>query len=324
MWVTPREGTTTPSWQCLKTQNFKWSTLGFLSHKLETIQVSQELVHSSMSKASPWTTLIAHSFYRRDGERLCFSKCFIPALHLYLLSSWWIQVFSLSFILHLLINFISNPGKGLNEQHVSHTGRKDSRHVLLASQRASRLVPVEGAEASICDSIWVHQCPWNGWLTYVGTYHQQGHLCWNFRKTYCMLLSRQHPESLWIFQEDNARPFSAHATKAWLHGHRVCVLDWLACSPYLFPIEIICCIMKWRIWPTVVVCGFTSNWTLQILHSWNTYRRSCVSIWKLRHVNWTSYLLGQNISQVCLYKVYACWCLHIPHNNLTIKTGTQD
>ncbi len=39
-----------------------------------------------------------------------------------------------------------------------------------------------------------------------------------------------------IFQQDNAKPHSAHITKSWLRRKRVRVLDWPTCSPDLSPI----------------------------------------------------------------------------------------
>ena len=47
-----------------------------------------------------------------------------------------------------------------------------------------------------------------------------------------MLPPRQQifPGTPCLFQQDNSRPHSARVTTAWLHRHRVRVLDWPACS----------------------------------------------------------------------------------------------
>ena len=66
---------------------------------------------------------------------------------------------------------------------------------------------------------------------------------------------RLFPGTTCLFQQDNARPHSAGITRAWLRRNRLCVLDWLACSPDLSPIENVCRIMKRRIrtwWPRTV------------------------------------------------------------------------
>ncbi len=50
-----------------------------------------------------------------------------------------------------------------------------------------------------------------------------------------------------VFQQDNAKPYTAAIITAWLHSRRVWVLNWPACSSDLSPVENIWCIIKWKI-----------------------------------------------------------------------------
>ena len=58
-----------------------------------------------------------------------------------------------------------------------------------------------------------------------------------------------HPDNVffYLFQQRNAKTHSACITTAWLHSKRVQALDGPACSPDLFPIEHMWCIMKHKI-----------------------------------------------------------------------------
>ena len=64
-----------------------------------------------------------------------------------------------------------------------------------------------------------------------------------------MLPSKQHlfQGRPFLIQQDNAKPHSARVTTAWLRSKRVWVIDWLACSPDLSPIENVWLIMTHKI-----------------------------------------------------------------------------
>ncbi len=60
---------------------------------------------------------------------------------------------------------------------------------------------------------------------------------------YIKVLEQHMLPSRWcVIQQDNAKPYTAAITTAWLRSRRVRVLNWPACSPDLSPIENI-----WRI-----------------------------------------------------------------------------
>ncbi len=70
---------------------------------------------------------------------------------------------------------------------------------------------------------------------------------------YIKVLEQHMLPSRWcVFQQDNVKPHTAAITTAWLCSRRVRVLNWLAYSPDLSPIENIWCIIKQKIhrrWP---------------------------------------------------------------------------
>ncbi len=96
------------------------------------------------------------------------------------------------------------------------------------------------SKASISDGMGVHRCLRYGQLACFGRHYE----CW---KVYKGLEQHMLPSRWCLFQQDNAKPHTAANTTAWLRSRRVRVLNWLACSPDLSPIENIWCIIKWKI-----------------------------------------------------------------------------
>ena len=102
-------------------------------------------------------------------------------------------------------------------------------------KRPSRLLPTKSAKTSLRDGMGVHQCPRHGWSAYTVC---EGPID---AEAYVGILERRILPSRWrLFP-------GTPATTAWLHRHRVCVLDWPTCSPDLPPIENVWCIMKRRV-----------------------------------------------------------------------------
>ncbi len=65
----------------------------------------------------------------------------------------------------------------------------------------------------------------------------------------CIKVLEQHmlPSRGRVFQQDNAKPYTAAITTAWLCSRRDRVLNWPACSPDLYPVENIRRIIKRKI-----------------------------------------------------------------------------
>ncbi len=73
----------------------------------------------------------------------------------------------------------------------------------------------------------VHMCIRYGRFACFGRHYE----CW---KIYIKVLEQHMLPSRWhVFQQDNAKPYTAAIATAWLSNRRVWVLNWPACSPDL-------------------------------------------------------------------------------------------
>ena len=111
-------------------------------------------------------------------------------------------------------------------------------------KKTIHLLPTKNAKTSLCECMGVHQCTWYGWSAYVMVSLMQRLMLEFWRD---ILYAAAKTTTFSLFQQDNARPHYAWVTTAWRRRHRVCVLDWPACSPDLSPIENVWHIMKMEV-----------------------------------------------------------------------------